>query len=71
MTVDKHRSLVVFQRGPNMYRKEIRFDRESRDYAMYLDGELIGYARTYHEAEMTLDQLVFELMNGNYFQEAA
>lgn len=54
-----------------MYRKEIRFDRDSRDYAMYLDGELIGYARTYHEAEITLDQLVFELMNGNYFQEAA
>ena len=47
-----------------MYRKEIVYDRETRDYAMYLDGELVGFARTYHEAEITLDQLVFELMSG-------
>lgn len=46
------------------YDKSIRYDRESRDYAMYLDGELVGYARTYHEAEVTLDQLVFELLSG-------
>ena len=45
------------------YRKEICYDRETRDFAMYLDGELIGFARTYHEAEITLDQLVFELMS--------
>ena len=45
------------------YRKEIVFDRESRDYAMRLDGELIGFARTHHEAEVTLDQLVFELLS--------
>ena len=38
---------------------------------MYLDGELVGFARTYHEAEVTLDQLVFELMNMQYFREAA
>ena len=43
------------------FRKEIVYDRESRDYAMYLDGELVGFARTYHEGEVTLDQLVFEL----------
>jgi hypothetical protein len=35
---------------------------------MYLDGELVGFGRTYHEAEVTLDQLVFELMSGTYFQ---
>ena len=45
------------------YRKEIRYDRETRDYAMYLDGELVGFARTYHEAEVTLDQVVFELLS--------
>lgn len=45
-----------------MYLKEIAYDRDTRDYAMYLDGELVGFARTYHEAEVTLDQLVFELM---------
>ena len=55
----------------SMYRKEIVYDRETRDYAMYLDGELVGFARTYHEAEVTLDQLVFELMTGQYFREAA
>lgn len=54
-----------------MYRKEIVYDRETRDFAMYLDNELVGYARTYHEAEVTLDQLVFELMSGQYFREAA
>ena len=45
------------------YRKEICYDRESRDYAMRLDGELVGYARTHHEAEVTLDELVFELLS--------
>jgi hypothetical protein len=45
-----------------MYRKEIVYDHETRDYAMYLDGELIAFARTYHEAEVTLDQLVFDLL---------
>ena len=43
-----------------MYRKEIVYDRDTRDYAMYLDGEPVGFARTYHEAEVTLDQLVLE-----------
>lgn len=47
-----------------MYRKEIVYCRETRDYAMYLDGELVGFTRTYHKAEITLDQLVFELMTG-------
>lgn len=42
--------------------KEICYDRETRDYAMYLDGELVGFARTYHEAEVTLDNLVLELL---------
>lgn len=54
-----------------MYVKEIVYDRETRDYACYLDGELIGFARNYHEAETILDQLVFELMTGQYFREGA
>ena len=45
------------------YRKEIVFDRTSRDYAMRLDGELVGYARSYSEAEIALDELVFELLS--------
>lgn len=43
-----------------MYRKEIVYDRETRDYAMYVNDELVGYARSYHDAESTLDQLVYE-----------
>lgn len=54
-----------------MYKKEIVYDPKTRDFAMYLDGELVGFARTYQEAEVTLDQLVFELMSGQYFREAA
>lgn len=45
-----------------MYHKEIVYDLETRDYAMYLDGELTGFARTYHAAEITLDALVFQLL---------
>lgn len=54
-----------------MYKKEIVYDRETRDYAMYLDGEIVGFAKTYVEAEAALDQIVFELLNGQYFQEAS
>lgn len=54
-----------------MYRKTIIYSPETRDYAMYLDDELVGFARTYHEAEVTLDQLVYELLSGEYFHEAA
>lgn len=54
-----------------MYRKEIVYDRDTRDYAMYIDGELVGFARTYREAEETLDQLVFELMSGQFFRDSA
>jgi hypothetical protein len=55
----------------SMYRKQIVHDRTTHDYAMYLDGELIGFARTYQEAEVTLNQLIFELSSGHYFREAA
>ena len=66
-----HKACDAWKEITSMYRKEIIYDRETRDYAMYLDGELVGFARTYHEAEVTLDQLVFELMTGQYFREAA
>lgn len=55
---------------PN-YDREIRFDRETRDYAMYLNGELVGFARSYHEAEVTLDQLVYELLSGEPARQEA
>ena len=49
-----------------MYRKEIVYVHETRDYAMYLDGELVGFARTYHEAEVLLDLLVYELLTHTF-----
>ena len=60
------------------YETRIDYDRETHDYAMRLrdarpdaEWELVGYARNYHEAEVTLTQLVFELESGAYFREAA
>jgi hypothetical protein len=50
-----------------MYEKEIVYDPETRDFAMYLDGELVGFARTYQEAEQTLDELIYELLNGTHY----
>ena len=49
-----------------MYLKEISYDRDTRDYAMHLNGALIGFARTSHEAEVTLDRLIYELLSGDY-----
>jgi hypothetical protein len=42
------------------YSKEIKYDRETRDFAMYLDGELVGWAATSHDAEVALDKIVLE-----------
>lgn len=53
------------------YTKEIVYDSETRDFAMLLDNGLIGFARTYREAELTLDQLIFELTSGQHFRQAS
>jgi hypothetical protein len=42
--------------------KEIVFDRETRDYAMYYEGQLIGWARSYSDAEVILNAYVYELL---------
>jgi hypothetical protein len=52
-----------------MYRKEIVYDRETADYLMRLDGELVGWAKTYAEAEATLDAMVLELLHAKYWKE--
>lgn len=41
-----------------MYTKEIVYDRISHDFALYLDGAIVGYARSYVDGERTLDELV-------------
>jgi hypothetical protein len=38
---------------------------------MHLDGELIGFARTHQEAQITLDALVHELLSGRYADAAS
>lgn len=45
-----------------IYTKEIKFDKVTRDHAMYLNGKLVGYAATRHEAEVELDRLVYEAL---------
>ena len=42
--------------------KEIRYDRETRDYAMYINGEVVGYAPNYHDAEVRLDAIVYDML---------
>ena len=46
-----------------MYRKLITYDRTTGDFAMHLNGELVGYAATYLQAESTLNKLVYELLS--------
>jgi len=53
-----------------MYRKEIRYDYLTRDYALYLDDELVGVASTYHEGEVKLDQLVYDLLTDGMHRTA-
>lgn len=43
-------------------RKSIQYDRITKDYAMRYEGELIGYAPTYGQAETILNQYVYELL---------
>ena len=38
--------------------RRIDYDRQTHDYAMFLDEQFIGFAATYHAAETTLDQVV-------------
>ena len=45
-----------------MYRKLIVYDRKTKDFAMHLNGELVGYATTYLQAEAVLNKLVYELL---------
>lgn len=40
--------------------KHIRYDRLTKDYAAYVDGNLIGYYRTRSEAEAACDAYTFE-----------
>ena len=54
-----------------MGRKMIMYDRSTRDFAIYVDGELVGYARSYLDAEAVLDQLRMELLRARTGQRVA
>ena len=43
--------------------KVIRYEPETRDFAYSLNGELLGFARTYADAEAALDALVHRLLS--------
>jgi len=40
--------------------KHITFDHITRDFAMELDGEIVGYATTRQEAQDRLDEIAYE-----------
>ncbi|MCA0351990.1 MAG: hypothetical protein LCH85_08330 [Chloroflexi bacterium] len=42
--------------------KEIRYDCITKDFALYLNGESIGYASSYSEGESRLNELVYDLL---------
>ncbi len=54
-----------------MGRKLIMYDRSTKDYAIYVDGALVGYARSYLEAEAVLDQLYMEMLRTRTDQRVA
>lgn len=43
--------------------KHIAYSRETRDYAAYLDGQLVGYFGSHGEATIELDRVVFERLS--------
>jgi hypothetical protein len=45
--------------------KRIQYDGETRDFEMTLDGEFIGYAATYADAERILDTLIYDRLTPN------
>ena len=50
----KHNSTTIPQDG-----KHIRYDRETKDYACYLNGEFIGYAPNYSDGETLCEQTYY------------
>ena len=42
--------------------KDIRYERETRDFSMWIDGSYVGSAPTRSEAERRLDELVYDML---------
>lgn len=45
--------------------KRIAYNRDSKDFDMYLDGEYIGSRASHHEAEVELDRVASALVRSN------
>src|SRR5690606_30623393 len=43
--------------------KAVVYEPGGREFSMWLDGIIVGYAPTRQEAEETLDELVYDLLN--------
>ena len=54
-----------------MFSRNIMYSRQTQDFAIFLDGTLVGYAHSYLEAEAVLDQLVLELLRAGSGQRVA
>ena len=44
------------------FEKSISYDRETHDFKATLDGNYIGHFNSYHEAEVALDQVAYDLL---------
>lgn len=55
---------------PTTNGKEITYDRETRDYKMTYEGALVGWAKTYGDAETALDTYVYELLRHTAVESA-
>ena len=40
---------------------EIKYDRATREFALYLNGKHVGYAANYHEGNIALDKMVEDI----------
>ncbi len=52
-------------------KKSIRYDRITKDFAYSYDGQLLGYAASYLEAETKLNDYVYELLSRDSTAEIA
>lgn len=51
--------------------KVIKYDRHSHEYACYLNGEIVGYEKTYFDAERLLESLAYDLLTSAVTQQPA
>ena len=52
----------------NAFTKIIKYDGTTKDFVMYLNGELVGYAASYLHAEMELNSLVHAILNQDRYR---